>query len=628
MTELQESGSQSDETELPFELLQERYEMIEAIGAGGMGSVYHAHDPILVRDVAIKLLAWDIAPTQEQVQRMQREAQALARLKHPNILSIWDFVMDDQNRPFLIMEYIQGKGLDSILKNDGPLWQYNAAAIAVQVCEGMSRAHAEGLLHRDLKPSNILLENSESEMHVKIIDLGLAKFVEGDQALTKKGIAMGSPPYMSPEQSRGQALEESSDVYSFGCVLFEMLTGVPPFMGSTAVEIMTKHTTDPAPKLSDVAPNKRFSESLENVVAKCLEKEPANRYQSMDDLKDELLELLSGSELIEEDSIEPTDSEDEKQPESNKPLVILLGTLVICCIGMIALWFQYLQPTEDPSQHKLTTLDISNKPFAEKVYEDGFSPYGRGPHKGFDTLKIWSETGLEDAAKKHEKGFHSIYFKGNEISGKGFAFFKNEPLEYVFAAKGMLTDEGARELSELKSIRMLDVMETDKLSEKAFIEMISALPKLEQLTFGSKTTTIESFKAVARHPKLLSVAVRTKHNPLPKGFGTELIKSKTIESLVLDDCFNLGENDLKELLPSRRLRQFAIKSQKVNLAMAQLIAQMSSKQHWFEECTLAPKVLTELAKKKGVELQIDSKTVADLGEIKELVTKGVLTQGK
>lgn len=623
MTQPQEHGSQNDEIELPFKLLQDRYEMIEAIGSGGMGSVYHAHDPMLVRDVAIKLLAWDIAPTPEQVHRMQREAQALARLKHPNILSIWDFVMDEQNRPFLIMEYIRGEDLDSILKNHGPLSQPNAVAVAAQICEGMSHAHAEGLLHRDLKPSNILLEESETELPVKIIDLGLAKFAAEDQALTKTGVAMGSPPYMSPEQVRGQPLEPSSDIYSLGCVLFTSLTGAPPYMASTAIETMSKHLSEPTPKLSDAAPNRRFPQSLEDVIAKCLEKERANRYQTMDELKTALLELLAGNELLDDDSIKPIFEKEERESESNKPLVILVCMFVISCIGMTALWLGFLQPPEEPNP-KLS-LQLEKKPFAEKVYEDGFSSYERGTQKGYDTLKLFDDNGLADAAKKGETNFHSFYFKGNDISGKGFAFFKNEPIDYACVAKGNLTDEGAKELSQVKAIRLLDASEIDKVSEPAFIKLISALPNLENLTFGSRPNTIESFKAVARQPKLRVVTVRFRRQPLPKGFGTELIKSKSLICLTLDDCIDLGVGELKELLPSRRLELFVLKSQEVTVPMAKVMAQLSANQFHFEGCKMHLQALTEIAKKGGVEMHLDGTTTADVGEVKKLEARGVLT---
>lgn len=530
MTQPQEPGSQSDEIELPFKLLQGRYEMIEAIGAGGMGSVYHAHDPMLVRDVAIKLLAWDIAPTPEQVHRMQREAQALARLKHPNILSIWDFVMDDQNRPFLIMEYIRGEDLDSVLKNSGPLSQYDAVAVAVQICEGMSHAHAEGLLHRDLKPSNILLLESETELPVKIIDLGLAKFAADDQALTKTGVAMGSPPFMSPEQVRGQTLEATSDVYSLGCVLFTMLTGAPPYMASTSMETMSKHLSAPIPKLSDAAPKKRFPQSLEDVIEKCLAKERANRYQTMNELKAALLDLMAGNELTDNDSSETVEEEkgDEKS-ESNSPLVILLAALVIGCIGLTTLWFAYLQqPQQEPvSKYK---EHVVKEPFLPQL-DAGIGSYKRTAHKGFDTIKIIRNTGLADAAKNGEKDFHSIYFQGNEITGKGLAFFKNEPIDYVCVGKNPVSDEGAKELSQLKSVSLLDIAEVDNVSEPVFIELLSSLPKLKNLTFGSRPTTIESYKAVARLPNLLSATVRSRRKPLPKGFGTELSKSRVLRSL-------------------------------------------------------------------------------------------------
>lgn len=623
MTEYQDPASQSTDSELPFRLLQDRYEMIEAIGAGGMGTVYHAHDPVLSRDVAIKLLSWDIAPTPEQVQRMQREAQALARLKHPNILGIFDFVMDEENRPFLIMEFIRGEGLDSILKKEGPLSLFNAAAVAAQICEGMSHAHSEGLLHRDLKPSNILLEDSETELPVKIIDLGLAKLSADDQALTKTGIAMGSPPYMSPEQARGLPLEPSSDIYSLGCVLFQMLTGVPPFTGTSALEVISKHLSEAPPKLSDAREHKAFPQSLEDLVAKCLAKESTNRYQTMDELKAVLYDLMAGEELVLLDSDEQPDNEGEEQGKASKPLVILLCAIGVC-VATAVFWLGYLQQQPDVPI-KPIAKEFDRKLTIDKL-EDGFPSYERETYRGMDTLKIYKENGLSAAGKKGEKDFRAIRFKPqtDDLSGKGLAFFKNEPIDYVYAAKSALTDEGARELSQIKSVRSLDLNETEKLSEKGFINLLSALPNLESLSFGSDTTTIDSFKAVSRLRNLQKLMIRSRRRPLPKQFGNELIKLKSITCLTLDDCMGLDENQLKELLPLRSLERIALKSQKVSIPMIKVLSRLAATYYTFEDCTMSAGTFAELAKKRGVKISIDVSTTGDIGEISDLTAKGVL----
>jgi hypothetical protein len=209
------------------------------------------------------------------------------------------------------------------------------------------------------------------------------------------------------------------------------------------------------------------------------------------------------------------------------------------------------------------------------------------------------------------------------VSGKGFAFFKNEPIEYVCAAKSKLNDAGARELSQIKSIRLLDVSETDNLSESAFIDLISALPNLEDLTFGSRRTTIKSFKALAR-PHLIALTVRCRRLPLPKGFGTELAKSKTLASLTLDDCAKLGEDELKEIVLVRTLEEFALKSHKVSIPMAKLMAKMSAERYSFDGCIVAPKTLTELTKKAVAKLSLSRTTEGDKVEIKILMDRGRL----
>src|SRR5579863_125702 len=243
------------------------YEILAPIGAGGMGEVYRARDPRLNRDVAIKVSAAQFS------ERFEREAKAIAALNHPNICQIYDVGPN-----YLVMEYVEGSPLK------GPLPLDQTLKYAAQICDALDAAHRKNITHRDLKPANILA----TKAGVKLLDFGLAKMgpaVKADEAtltmaLTGKGQILGTLLYMSPEQVNGQEADARSDIFSFGLVLYEMLTGKRAFEGATPASVMGAILERPAPSVADVAPP-----ALDRVLKRCLEKDPENRWQSARDLK-------------------------------------------------------------------------------------------------------------------------------------------------------------------------------------------------------------------------------------------------------------------------------------------------------------------------------------------------------
>src|ERR1700675_9442 len=238
------------------------YEILAPIGKGGMGEVYRAHDSRLKRDVAIKVSAAQFS------ERFEREAQAIAALNHPNICQLYDVGPN-----YLVMEYIEGTPLK------GPLPLDQVLKYAVQICDALDAAHKKNITHRDLKPANILV----TKTGVKLLDFGLAKMgpaVKADQAtmtraLTGKGEILGTLLYMSPEQVNGEEADPRSDIFSFGLVLYEMLTGKRAFEGRSQASVIAAILERPAPSVSDLAPA-----ALDRVLKRCLEKDPENRWQS------------------------------------------------------------------------------------------------------------------------------------------------------------------------------------------------------------------------------------------------------------------------------------------------------------------------------------------------------------
>src|SRR5215510_2432620 len=275
-----------------------RYEIRSPIGAGGMGEVYLARDLEIGRDVAVKVLPSTFSTDKDRLHRFQQEACAAGALNHPNILSIYDVGKHDSS-PYVVSELLEGETLRKRISGT-PLGQRRAIDYALQIANGLAAAHEKGIVHRDLKPDNIFVTN---DGRVKILDFGLAKLtqLDGSQSQTDvptrrvdtdPGVVMGTVGYMSPEQLKGRPVDQRSDIFSFGAILYEMLSGRRAFHGESAAEAVSAILKEDPPELSDT--NKSVSPGLERLVHHCLEKNPAARFHSARDVAF-ALESLSGS---------------------------------------------------------------------------------------------------------------------------------------------------------------------------------------------------------------------------------------------------------------------------------------------------------------------------------------------
>src|SRR5438270_9778589 len=269
------------------QVFSDRYEMVKHIARGGMAQVYLARDVLLDRPVALKVLFPELSVDQSFVERFRREAKAAANLTHPNIVSIFDWGQGD-NTYYIVMEYVDGPTLSSILRQ-GPLEPARAAAVAASVAAALDFAHRRGVIHRDVKPGNVLIDD---RAQVKVADFGVARAVGTAEDRTPTGSVMWSATYFSPEQAQGFPVDPRSDVYSLGVVLYEMVTGKPPFSGDSPVSIAYKHVKEPPPLHSTVNP--AVPQALEAVILKAMAKDPADRYQSAEDMRADLVRFTDG----------------------------------------------------------------------------------------------------------------------------------------------------------------------------------------------------------------------------------------------------------------------------------------------------------------------------------------------
>ena len=272
------------------DLIADRYELEELVGTGGMSSVFRARDRQLERRVAIKILHEHYAGDPEYLERFRREARAVARLSHPNIVTVIDRG-DDDGRQYIVFEHVEGENLKELVLRTGPLPVQQALELALAVADGLAFAHDQGLVHRDVKPQNVLLSN---EGQVKVTDFGIARSLHVEHGVTLTGTVLGTGEYLAPEQAGGKPVSPATDVYSLGVVLWELLAGDVPFVGENFVAVALRHVNEPPPSLRERRPD--VSPRLEAAVDRALAKDPGRRFPSMAAFAKELRACLAEAE--------------------------------------------------------------------------------------------------------------------------------------------------------------------------------------------------------------------------------------------------------------------------------------------------------------------------------------------
>lgn len=284
-----------DNDPLVGKVFAERYTITSLLGFGGMSVVYKAQHKLMDRTVAIKMLHAGIKGDPASLERFRLEAQAASSLNHQNIIAVYDFGVTPQSEAFFVMDFLDGESLADMLERKGRLPWERAVTIFKQICDGLGAAHRKSIVHRDLKPANVVLIKDEGIEIVKLVDFGIAKLLPGagkqQQQLTKTGEIFGSPIYMSPEQCLGKELDIRSDIYALGCLMYETLTGQPPLLGETFLETLNKHVGEKPKPMNEVAPDANIPAELEQIIFKCMEKDPKDRFQTTEEIRDQLTVL-------------------------------------------------------------------------------------------------------------------------------------------------------------------------------------------------------------------------------------------------------------------------------------------------------------------------------------------------
>lgn len=340
------------------EVLQDRYRVDKVLSRGAMGTIYKGTQEVIERAVAIKVMHEHLTADEVLLKRFERESKALSKLDHPHIITVYDCGLLKDGQPYIVMDLISGSTLSDLLKEKRNLTPDEALPIFCQILDALSQAHKLSIIHRDIKPENIILQKDRnSEFNVKLVDFGIAKVLSPDETvtqLTKLGEITGTPTYMSPEQYSGTDIDERTDIYSTGVMLFECLTGQVPFFSSDLVRLVTMHVAENPPTLSSFRPDLTFPEELDMLVTKALSKDPSGRPQSAAEFKEALI-----------NSLKSRYSEDEKDAEETMPPLVLGDTEAVTVSAIHQVLQQDLDVRQEKIQKALDQVTIDQESQAE-----------------------------------------------------------------------------------------------------------------------------------------------------------------------------------------------------------------------------------------------------------------------
>jgi serine/threonine protein kinase len=522
------------------EILGGRYQVISRLGHGGMGVVYKVRQLFLDKEMALKTINKHCI-TETALRRFQQEAQTAFAIEHPNVIQVNDFGLLDDDTPFLVMELLQGETLGDLIKRKTRLSVDDAMAIFIQVSFGMAYAHELGVVHRDIKPSNIMTIDGVpygTEGGVKIVDFGIAKYSarEGGevQALTRTGEIFGSPLYMSPEQCLGGAVDQRSDVYSLGCVLFEALTGTPPFIGDNALSTMMKHQAETAPPLKEASLGIEFPKALETVVAKMLEKQPSKRYQNLGLVAHDLATIKNGgvlgTEAKQKRRLAPKREERKISIRNDQYITLLIS---VAFLSTLMSFFSVYLSTDQSAPvvpQRLKTRQILDQMITVPSDTEAFRETPENlkrqlalpGDKFMDRNKDISTECLEIIAGT--KWITYLDLMGATIPNKKLSILAALPLNSIQLSLSNLNDEGALQTCSIKTLQFYFAGHT-RLTDNSVCKLAD-LP-LRELNL--------EFTQIAD----LSL--------------NKLAKSKTLRTLKLTHCKNITSNGIAELQNSSSL---------------------------------------------------------------------------
>lgn len=547
----------------------QRYKPLSLLGRGAAGSVYLCRDRLLGKKVAVKTLNKLSA---EQLVSFQLEAKAASRVKHQYIVMVLDFGATESGCPFMVMEYVNGTSLAQLLEERGALETDLAIAIGIKVCDALEYVHQHEMFHRDLKPSNILLVQHDSgdQFDVRLIDFGVAqaKFDTQEPTMFQGRTVVGTPNYMSPDQVSGKRFDARSEVYSLGCVLFELLTGTPPFVTHSALETISKHAHEAPPALSDFT-TQEFPEKLELLVAKCLEKRRSNRYQSMAELRSELA-TASDSEVVVAASAPVIDAKSTSKPPIPGYFKVLAGMLSLTLVAIISMAIaEQNRPIVAKKATKIKRTFGSPPVLMDQMFYDKLN----GPIHGL----LSAEPDFADEDMKSILRFSyqtQLSLAGSQVTGKNFSVLQKLPLKILNLSKTKIDDKSLAAIGALTDLEDLKLSH-DSIGDEG-IKHLSSLHNLKILNLDYTQVTDSGLTDLSDLPALTTLNLDGCKNITSAGL-VELAKSSSLRMLYLTDCPRIPRKDLAKLSRLNKNWRVAVTLPPVPIKTMTLAAEYSLK---------------------------------------------------
>jgi serine/threonine protein kinase len=465
-------------------MFADRYKIISCLGQGGMSVVYQAIDTAEKNSVAVKVLLPGKLFDVKSLLRFQREALTASSVDHHNIVEVYAFDVLDDGKPYIVMEYLPGKSLAELIKESGSLPVTRSIDIIIQTCNALEHAHQRNIIHRDLKPSNIvILPNDDGSDLVKIVDFGIAKLLSdsrsGQETVTQSGDVIGTPNYMSLEQCLGKELDARTDIYSLGCVLFEMLTGTPPFLGDSIVSLAMQQQKSKPPTLKEASLGKGFPQALEEMTVTLLACNLNDRYQSMQQVRQDLLAIT-----IDRGHGDINCPSKPAQPPKRPGAAWKIAAVALAClsVGAVSICLNNPSGTEStlqPGKPAAVKPDNSHTQAGEASAQLR-AMIARDPH--VKTLRLGATGVGNDDLKLLRYAPHLINLdlELTAVTDSGLKHLENLPLETLQLGSLDISDEGVRHLAHIKSLVELGLADT-KITD-ASLPYIASLPNLHVLT--------------------------------------------------------------------------------------------------------------------------------------------------
>ncbi len=615
-TRLSEKASSPPEGEAfrAGELVAEgHYRIVRFLGRGAIGSVFCVEKVNSNGLFALKTLNTTVS-AETTWRRFQKEIDAASRLDHPNLVKAVDFGLLEDDRPFMVMEFVEGITLSDAIRTRGRLSAEEVLSIFIPLTDALAYAHREKVVHRDIKPSNIMLQSEDGAVIPKLVDFGIARVAsEAGTTLTQAADVFGTPLYMSPEQCVSAIVDHRSDIYSLGCVLFEALTGAPPFSGDSPLSTMMQHRSDKPPTLSEASLGVDFAPSWEELIAKMMVKDRAQRIQSCEEVLSRLKRIQSGA--VEELPLVPHSVNSSAGLKSQGKTMLLIGAMGIALTALVSIFVMQLQigttNSTTPANSSTTTSTSTTTPkTATSTKDDNFAPaYDMKFDKSFHTivqngirhlyfpsdqyfgiLMWWDKGELKMINAKKPQSFpvtqklmldvgeYLIYedsmplagFKDGDLSG---VRIKEE--KYADRISGNIIDTNARLISTVASLSSVNLLDLDKFKlEKSSYRFLNQMTHLRWLRMNESAFPEELAKmSFMPNLRVLDFVAQKNVGPVLAHLSTT-----NLHSLFLDNC-EVSDSDLILIGKLHGLRTFAIRARQDFSSIMKLMGALRSLRH-------------------------------------------------